>query len=159
MEEKRQITWDTLVHFGGGTARQVYEAAQLDTKPKVTAVRLYRMLQEGTVTRERKDGEWVYSAVHEAAAVEDKSEAPAVEDKSEAQAVEDKSEAPPTAVEEEREAPAVEVEDPILVAIASGARARIPNAEKHAMRLVALAASGALRRDVSDWLVELADAL
>ena len=148
MEEKRQITWDTLVHFGGGTARQVYEAAQLDTKPKVTAVRLYRMLQEGTVTRERKDGEWVYSAVHEAAAVEDKSEAPAVEDKSEAQAVEDKS-----------EAPAVEVEDPILVAIASGARARIPNAEKHAMRLVALAASGALRREVSDWLVELSDEL
>ena len=157
MEEKRQITWDTLVHFGGGTARQVYEAAQLDTKPKVTAVRLYRMLQEGTVTRERKDGEWVYSAVHEAAAVEDKSEAPAVEDKSEAQAVEDKSEA--QAVEDKSEAPAVEVEDPILVAIASGARARIPNAEKHAMRLVALAASGALRRDVSDWLVELADAL
>jgi len=157
MEEKRQITWDTLVHFGGGTARQVYEAAQLDTKPKVTAVRLYRMLQEGTVTRERKDGEWVYSAVHEAAAVEDKSEAPAVEDKSEAQAVEDKSEA--QAVEDKSEAPAVEVEDPILVAIASGARARIPNAEKHAMRLVALAASGALRREVSDWLVELSDAL
>jgi hypothetical protein len=143
MEEKRQITWDTLVHFGGGTARQVYEAAQLDTKPKVTAVRLYRMLQEGTVTRERKDGEWVYSAVHEAPPT----------------AVEDEHEAPPTAVEEEHEAPAVEVEDPILVAIASGARARIPNAEKHAMRLVALAASGALRRDVSDWLVELADAL
>ena len=132
MEEKRQITWDTLVHFGGGTARQVYEAAQLDTKPKVTAVRLYRMLQEGTVTRERKDGEWVYSAVHGTPAVEDEHEAP------------------PTAVE---------VEDPILVAIASGARARVPNAETHAMRLVALAASGALRRDVSDWLVELADAL
>jgi len=132
MEEKRQITWDTLVHFGGGTARQVYEAAQLDTKPKVTAVRLYRMLQEGTVTRERKDGEWVYSAVHGTPAVEEGHEAP------------------PTAVEEE---------DPILVAIASGARARVPNAETHAMRLVALAASGALRRDVSDWLVELADAL
>ena len=141
MEEKRQITWDTLVHFGGGTARQVYEAAQLDTKPKVTAVRLYRMLQEGTVTRERKDGEWVYSAVHGTPAVEEGHEAP------------------PTAVEDEHEAPAVEVEDPILVAIASGARARVPNAETHAMRLVALAASGALRRDVSDWLVELADAL
>jgi hypothetical protein len=154
MEEKRQITWDTLVHFGGGTARQVYEAAQLDTKPKVTAVRLYRMLQEGTVTRERKDGEWVYSAVHGTPAVEDEHEAPPT-------AVEEVHEAPPTAVEDEHEAPptAVEVEDPILVAIASGARARIPNAEKHAMRLVALAASGALRRDVSDWLVELADAL
>ena len=49
--------------------------------------------------------------------------------------------------------------DPILEAISNGARARIPDAYLHATRLRALAVSGALGKDVSDWLMELAELL